>query len=315
MRQNDPALDSGMKLPQGIKNWRHHWWPEALIKGWCDHNKVATIRLDVPFKPLVKMRRVPKSSGFIAHAHNLIRGFPWNSSFETDFEDADRDIPRLISWIMGEAGQLHTAQRIRAITLGDEERGVMTRLVASLIARSPCTRDRAKSTAEYYRSRFGFSDPSADRNLVSANIRPLYADYTERVMRYGKFALIKSRSKKLCFGDGFLHNFPLLRTPALEARCLVPVSPYFAILWTRPQELYRIQPECVLIESSDEEVDFINRTIQIYSGNWLFHHPNEDPIIYEDFLQGRHEIWSNSAGNHHHPILDGMISEILSFRV
>ena len=284
---------------------KHHWWPKGLAKGWCnDTGKISSIRCDgKPSKP-----RSPKSIGYIEDGHNLLRGALWNSSFEPIYQYADDRFPALLQW----ASTLPHTGRISAVELYGEMRVTLARCIASLVARSPSTRNIAKIGAEYYQRRFGVSKPHADNNLIAANIRGLYASYADALERWGKFVFLFAGSGEFIFGDGFLHDFPHVAMHQSNMRCLLPLSPSIAVLWVK-QAQYRINPVAMTMNLTDHEVEIFNKMIQVYSKDRVYYR-SIAPKIDACFSEAEHKIWCNEKGEHHQQVVDDLIEEMLRFR-
>jgi hypothetical protein len=55
----------------------------------------------------------------------------------------------------------------------------------------------------------------------------------------------------------------------MHPRCLVPITPEIAVFYTNPRS-YRVIPDLLTLTLAPEEVTFVNRTVQIYSKEYLF---------------------------------------------
>ena len=271
------------------KNEVHHWWPEAVSKFWADAEGQVN-RIDFSG---ASVRSPPKSFGRIRNDNNItFKSSPtvWDMSFEKSFAKADDAFPWLIKWLQTLSSSIpakpgRLAQRLAPLTVDAERLDVLAECLASLIARSPGFRDRVSRTSEYYRARFGFTDPKPDKTLVAAGVRGAQEAFSRMLRMGGKFVVLKAGEQEFIFGDGFLHNFSSLDQP-IQARCLIPLTPEIAVFYTLPRT-YRTYPKGLIVNLTPDEVTFVNRTVQIYARRYIFFR-SIHPVIDEAFRKNMH---------------------------
>jgi hypothetical protein len=290
-----------------IDSERHHWWPKSLSQFWAgDDRCVSRLSWDGSHT-----RKPPASFGITPHAHNIRLKGPWAGSFEGVFGLPDGEFPRLVEWLLGLDSlvpKVRSKARLLAQPFSNERREQLAQCVASLIARSPRFRNHLRLTAEHFRKAFGMENFAADKTLIAANVHGCYETFTQTLGAGGKFMVGFSDSRELIFGDGFLSNF-VSRDAPLSPRVLLPLTPSIALLFVRPLAFVS-SPELVTLRLKNHEVSFINEMIQVYSKDQLFFR-HQKPSISEHFAA--HEFLEFTYD--HHPILDSLIGEILSFRV
>ena len=84
-----------------LKSEKHHWWPRCVSTYWrAEDGKVGRIN---PNGYIV--RSWPENFGVIRNAHHIKldhrneRPSPWDTSFEKEFDKADRNFPAVIEWL------------------------------------------------------------------------------------------------------------------------------------------------------------------------------------------------------------------------
>ncbi|WP_082585077.1 DUF4238 domain-containing protein [Caulobacter sp. Root655] len=290
-------------MAKSLKSAGHHWWPEALSKSWADEAGMAhCVTCDGILIP-----SQPKSFGVVTNANRIVfdGGSPfWNSSFEHTFDRADSAFPSIISWLETltspvQASDAPMCERITPFIMENDQKDLLSECLASLISRSPNFRNRIRLTTEYYRGRFGLVDPAADKNLIAANVSRTQEVFSEAIRAGGKFAVLLSGESEFIYGDGFLHSFSTADRPH-SPRCLIPLTPNIAILYTRPNR-YRSYPQAFVVNLKPEEVASVNWTVQVYSKRFIFFREIY-PVIDDAFRRGEHL----EVEYHKHPWVEGL---------
>lgn len=187
-------------------------------------------------------------------------------------------------------------------------RAPATECVASLIARSPGTRNRIRGNTEYYPQRIGLADWEASKTLIAANQRGLHDCYVSSLRSGGRFAILFSDSVEFIFGDGMLHNFPIVVGNFGSLKCVCPILPTAIALYTRLIR-YVNSPTVITMRLDDQEVKFFNDTVQAYSKDYVFYR-SQRPISTEAFARGAHLEYSY----HSHEWLDRLMHNVARFR-
>jgi hypothetical protein len=292
-----------VNLPPKLKNELHHWWPRSLSKFWADdlgHAHCISAAGEL-------VRSYPKQFGAIRNDNNIGKGDApsvWDESFEATFAKADSAFPSLVEWIRSlkapiAPSEIPLAQRLTPFILENSQRHVLAECLASLIARSPNFRNRIRLTTEYYRSRFGFADPTPDKNLIGANVRGAQRVFSSAIRAGGKFTILLSGESEFIFGDGFLHNFSSADAPH-NPRALIPLTPEAAVLYSRLSR-HRSYPQGFTINLRPEETRLVNWTVQVYSKRFIFFR-DIHPIVDEAFTSGEHL----EVQYHKHPWVDAL---------
>ncbi len=130
-------------------------------------------------------------------------------------------------------------------------------------------------------------DDMGTATAVAYNIRGLFRPFTNHMTVGGKFALLLSDDREFIFGDGFFHNFPTVGPTMGSLRCVVPLTPGLAVLYTKPCQWVTCS-DLVSLVLRDEEVALINTLVQVYSCEKLFYR-NYRPWLHDSFTARRHE--------------------------
>jgi hypothetical protein len=237
------------------------------------------------------VRSPPGQFGSITNAHHISYGdgpTPWDETFEPVFGPADDKFPAIVEWLLTldapnkPAGadfedRLHS-QQVSETMLAD-----LTTCIVSLIVRSPRFRNSIRGTVQHIRGEMGMIDPEIDDSLVAMNMRDCQQRFSKALSGWGKFAVLYTDCGEFIFGDGFLHNLTSNTNLLLPRRCLVPLTPTMTILYVRPLKCRR-EPRLRTMRLQPDEVRFMNRTVQIYSRDFVFFR-NETPEIIADFAQ------------------------------
>jgi hypothetical protein len=262
-----------------------------------------------------KKRYVPKQVGRIADGHNLLRGGPWDETFEPLYDRPDNDFGKLVHWLSGlHRKPVEKRHRAHAPVFPDSIRAMLARCLASLIVRNPTMRDSIKRTVSSYQEQMGFVKPDVSKNLIGANIQHLYLEFANQIESSGKFAFLYAPSgMEFIFGDGFLHNFPNVKMRAPNRFCVIPLSPEVTVFWFSPTSAW-VRPKAVTIPLTVEEAEFCNRTVQVYSKEFIYFRAFE-PLLEESFGRGEHLIYEYDERPHANPILDKLMAEISQYRL
>jgi hypothetical protein len=282
-------------MPLKLQNERHHWWPETVSKFWANGDGLVH-RLTPDGKTLSSQ---PKSFGVIKNDNTIkmaAQPTVWDESFESTFNAADSEFAWLIEWLQTLTSPIPAiepvasrdafAARITPFTLEEKRHAQLAECLASLIIRSPGFRNRVRLQTEEMRRRMGFPDPTAEQKLIGMNVRGGQRMLSDAMARGGKFAVLRSGLREFIFGDGFLHNIHSVANAPMTPRCLIPLTPEIAIFYTLPVQ-YSSYPKAFVMNLVPDEVGFINRAVQIYSGRYLFYR-NEKPDLALEFTGGKH---------------------------
>jgi hypothetical protein len=296
-------------LRSPIKPEQHHWWPESLSALWAGQDgKVTRLAWDGS-----EVSSTPDNFGKIKNAHHIIFGKdnPWNASFERDFGKADTHFNQLCEWLCSLDSLPHNS----GISLENRflphkplrhQRQILAECLASLIVRSPNSRNRVRSEVKYFRDRFGFKEPP-DKNLIAENMYNHQAHFRSTIDNGGKFSILFSDGPEFIFGDGFYHNFPTRTDHPSNLRCIVPILPTVSVLYTHPS-VYRAYPEMTTLRLNHDEASFLNSVVQMYSCDYIFYQ-NQKPTINDSFQRHAHEQFKF----HSHIWLDEMFEAVETF--
>lgn len=268
-------------------------------------------------RPNGEVRRVPPGAfGGITNAHHMKMGGPWDSTFEPSFNQPDSEIADFVRWIFTlEASRAESdcsiLERILAQPLPQDRHQQMTRIVASLLARSPRVRHVIKLRTEYYRERFGLPDPTADKSLIAANQRGLYDAYRKRMEGSGRWAILFTDSTEFIAGDGFLHNFPACDDAINSGRKLVlPILPTATIIYMLPLGGNPSEPKLVTLRIDSAETARLNHFVQVYARDLLFYR-SEPPVLSDAFLCGEYREFRYNQDEW----LDGLLEDLSQYNV
>lgn len=298
-------------MAKPLKTELHHWWPKSLSQFWANNDGFIT-KLSSDGS---EVRSQPKRFGAIKNAHHVKMGDPsglWDSTFETKFNKADNQFPDLIEWLyeldFGPLLPKSTFQkRFKTQEISKQERRRLAECLASLITRSPCSRNNVKITVEYYRQTLPKKDRETDKSLIAANMFHVYEAFVHRISMGGKFAVLIADGSEFIFGEGFLHNFPIPADTFFDPRCVIPLTPNVAVLFTSPLQ-YRTKPELVTMQLTEKEVRMINGWVQIYSKDNVFYR-NENPEILANFAEREFQ----QLRFHSNQWLDQLIDQLANF--
>ena len=127
------------------------------------------------------VRSKPAKFGAIKGAHQMKfggdEGSPWDTNFEPEFQRADSAFPDFVGWLRGLDSRAGCARaeiqdRFLAQPIPQKQRDQLAECIASLIVRSPCTRNSIKTTVESYRKGAPQENYEASKTLIAANMRP-----------------------------------------------------------------------------------------------------------------------------------------------
>lgn len=271
-----------------LKSERHHWWPESVSAFWKNEQGVVHWLLPDGTERVAP----PKQFGVIGNGHHIkLSSDPnehtvWDESFEKEFDTADSNFKYVIQWLDTLPREHRTgsvARRIISCSVADEQVALLVEGLVSLAVRSPMTREAAVSLAERFRGPL----EERERNLIiGMNMRNMHRAAVKDIGTCGKFVALFSPDREFIFGDGFCHNVLSPGGPPMSPRILVPLTPHLSMLYARPMA-YTTEPRFMTLVLGPEEVDFCNRTIQVYAKNAVFY-ANDRPDVEEAFRSGKH---------------------------
>ena len=293
-----------MRPEKDLKSAQHHWWPRTLSRHWADE-KGRVHRL-APDGVVIQSR--PASFGAVKNAHHIKLGdsespSPFDETFEPKFGAADNAVRGLISWVESLAEKplstsLSLEKRIAPAVATDGQFSSCIECIISLVVRSPRFRASIRRTTEHYRQRFGMKDYEADDSLIGLNQRDCQELFVRGLAGRGKIAILISNGPEFIFGDGFFHNFTSSSDTPHRPRIIVPLTPAISVFYAKPLS-YSSEPRVTTVSLVNDEVKFLNDTVQIYSQNELFYRV-EKPELLEEFKGGQFLEYEYNS----HPALD-----------
>lgn len=244
------------------------------------------------------VRLPPAQLGVIGNAHHIKLGHggaatPWDESFERVFDAADRSFPELIRWLEGLERRpvrdvADRTQRFVPLPSNEDVLKRMTECAVSLAVRGPMNRESCASLVEQLRGPI----PSTERNaLIGLNMKRSQRLLADHIGAQGKFVVVFSEKKEFVFGDGFFHNVTNTQMAPLAPKLFVPITPNISIVVCRPSR-YLVEPRLTTLVLEDEEVDFCNDAVQVYSMNAIYFR-SQKPRPNESFQLAEHERYSD----------------------
>lgn len=270
-----------------LKGEKHHWWPKGLSKYWGNEQGLV-YRKDYSGKII---RSKPKAFGQISDGHNILfdEESPWESTFEDFFDNPDRSMPKIIDWLESLSENLSPSSATQI--LEDQECPNLDLLregIISLIIRSPRYRSAQSSFVESFRGELGKSE---NKTLIAANIHQKYRTLADSSIGIGKFSILYSHDFEFIFGDGFYSNVNAATERLHGLRVVVPMTPQIAVIWCSPMA-YRSKPKIVGVHATPETVEEINKSVQVYSKEYLFYR-SQEPDLIKDFKVGQHRVYQH----------------------
>lgn len=121
----------------------------------------------------------------------------------------------------------------------------------------------------------------------------------------GRWAILFSDEKEFIAGDGFMHNFPASQN-ALNSglKVVLPILPTTTIVYMSPMQCPS-EPRLVTLRLDGEEVEQLNRIIQVYASDFLFYR-DDKPELTEAFQRGEHRQFQYHGHNWLDPLLDDL---------
>jgi hypothetical protein len=277
------------------KSERHHWWPVCLSRYWAgDDGGVSKISANG-----VELRIRPAGFGVIGNGHFIKLGrMPgettgWDQNFESEFQRADENIPRLIAFLEAMTFEVrsHASLRDRFVAgvIPDDFFDQLIETLISLAVRSPMTREAVVGIAERLRGAL----PERERNCIMAlNMRDMHKTAFQTLRGRGKVAVISSPDREFVFGDGFYHNLTSVVAPPMNARILAPLTPRIAVLYAVPMR-YSVEPKVSTLVINSDEATTLNQVVQVYARDAIFFR-SEKPDISTEFSKGSHLQYNSS---------------------
>lgn len=278
-----------------LKSERHHWWPRCVSKHWAgEDGRTGWISADGTVR-----RLPPDQLGMIGNGHHIKLGpalggeGSWDSSFEREFDMADRNFPSLIAWMETLRHEFlvghNLSERLVVQAATEDQLRMLTESVVSLAVRSPRNREASVALAEKIRG----SIPNFERNaLIGMNMRQSQRIISDTIGARGKFAVLFSTGREFIFGDGFFHNCTAVCNPPHAPKLLVPITPGISVIVSRPGS-FTVEPPLSVIVLNDEEVETCNFAIQVYSRDALFFR-QQKPSLTGDFTCKKHLAYLDS---------------------
>jgi hypothetical protein len=256
------------------------------------------------------LRMPPKNLGVIGNAHHMKfssstgKSSPFDSCFESEFDAADNSFPDVVSWLRSLNREYlpdldHSARFIPQDYTNDMLTA-LTECAVSLAVRSPRNREASVGIAE--RLRGPISSPERE-TLIAYNMQSSQRVVSDKIGANGKYVVLFSNSKEFIYGDGFFHNVCGVLTPRVGAKIFAPITPDISVCIMYPGS-FRVEPRLSTIVLSDEEIDFCNNAVQIYSRQALYFR-SEKPEIHEAYASGRHLVYASTENS-----MDFLLSHI-----
>lgn len=123
-----------------------------MSKHWADFDGMVSV-----LRPNGCVSKAPPGTfGAITNAHSIKLGSPWGWTFEAFFNTPDSEMSDLVAWLLTleeRSAPSHSkiSNRLLVQPFPDFRRNQLARCVASLVARSPCTRYSAYLALDYFR--------------------------------------------------------------------------------------------------------------------------------------------------------------------
>jgi len=278
-----------------VASAEHHYFPKALQKYWKDDEGwVHRLRFDGKLGE--------SKNGTFGQVRNAYRikisdqPSPWDESFEYIFRSADSGIPKVVALLSEVEAPIGVEEKDWRLRLApqwqlENDRTLISEVVASLVVRSPCLRNLISVGLDDFWERFGGKSPwpkgEVPSHLIAANQRPLFEQYARALASRGKFAVLLTDHKEFVFGDGMLNNFRHGGGSfPWNPRCLVPLTPTVAVAYDCPSHNL-VSANFAAIRLSSDEVDEVNWCTQVYSGEYLYYR-SRLPAELSSFHAGEH---------------------------
>lgn len=276
-----------MDLPpeKDMRNARHHWWPGSLSRFWADKDGNAH-RISWDGK---EVSATPYNFGGVKNAHHIkMADIPtvWDENYEPKFGNIDGRFPSLVRWIeslgfVANTDNLPLSQRAQPQPVTDEQFYTCAECAVSIAVRNPAFRNRIRLTVQSFRGS-SIGEDELDR-LIGLNQRDCQNLYMQAIGTRGKIAILVSKNSEFIFGDGFFHNFTSTSTAPMTPRLILPLTPNYAVFYTKPVQ-FLSEPRLVTISLRRDEVQFLNDTVQVYSKDAVFYR-TERPSLLSEFTQ------------------------------
>lgn len=271
---------------------KHHWWPKGLSKFWANTNGLI-YRIDSLGNVI---NSNPKNFAQLSNGHNVVlsENSPWNFTFEHYFDNPDRNIRKVLSW-------LETFQKRERVggnpeysylsqDLESENLNILRECILSLILRSPMYRNMHNLFVESFRGKLSKKQA---RNLEAFNIYQKYETLTQSSKNRGRFAVLFSVQKEFIFGDGFYTNLTATSEDLFGFKVAIPVTPNIAVIWSSPASCYT-SPRLMALKADEDVVELINYSVQVYSKDYLFFR-SQQPNLNPDFTAGEHRAFEYNS--------------------
>jgi len=275
--------------PAHLKSEVHHWWPRSLSDYWNDSEGAVNW-----IKPDGEVIRAPAHKfGSIKNGHHFKPDLdgepnPWDFTFEPVFAKADDNFPAVVEWLLSlecKHVPLRTSRKdgLLALDVDDKMLSTLVECIVSLVVRSPKFRESGAAMAEHLRGPLGQRERNA---LISANIMHCQRSIADGIGTNGKFVVLFTNDREFLYGDGFYHNLSSQTQNTVGARIVVPITPNVAVLYCHPHR-FRTEPRLSTLLLTNEEVDVLNQTVQIYARDCLFYR-TERPVLLPAYTDGAH---------------------------
>lgn len=273
-----------------LKRANHHWWPECVSERWADNDgKVTRVTPEGSATPAP-----PNQFGAIGDGHHIKlgeergEGSPWDMSFETQFDRADRTFSGLLNWLddlprCDPPFSRPIMERIVAADVTDIRFLDLIERIVSLVIRSPGQRSTASALALDF-----MPDMSARKRdaILGLNMRNSHPTLVRNIGGKGKALVLFSPEKEFVFGDGLYSNVHSPTDHQYTPKMLVPLLPWMAVAFIKPSSYFEDPRLSTLIVNSQETED-LNHAVQVYSKNEIFYRFDK-PVIEEVFAQAQH---------------------------
>jgi hypothetical protein len=251
-----------------VKGEKHHWWPQAVSKYWCDD----TGNINVAKSSGEPFKAKPKNVARIADAHNLTFNRPtvWDSTYENLFDAPDNNFPGIITKLKAISDEHLSLLTDEQSLVGwrDLSINLFVECAVSIILRSP--RFRNQIAPQIVESDDSKKLKKQREQFVSSNLHQCYQTIQNDIRDSGRLTVLITRGEEFIFGDGMYNNFSTVKNFGGERKFFLPITPQIALIWYSPRQ-YRPEPKVTSYILSKNELETLNTSTQIYAKEFLYY--------------------------------------------
>lgn len=262
-----------------IKGEKHHWWPQAVSKFWCDNT--GNINVTKPSGEIFKAK--PKNVARIADAHNLTFNRPtvWDSTYENLFDAPDNNFPEIITELKAVYDEHLSLFPDEQSLVGWRDLSItlFVECAVSIILRSPGFRNQIASPI--VESSDSKEQKKQREQFVSSNLHQYYQNIQKDIRDSGRLTVLITREREFIFGDGMYHNLSTVGNFGAERKFFLPITPQIALVWYSPCQ-YKPEPKVTSYVLSEDELETLNTSTQIYAKEYVYYR-NAKPRLTQYF--------------------------------